>query len=97
MAGITLTTAILWSLCRSLIVGLLALIPLTALQTVLSAERNLQRRRLWLLIAMGPFFVPELLTGFHYRLTAASLAAAEAPWVHLVLTELLYGGLLIVS
>lgn len=95
MAGITLTTAILWSLCRSLLVGLLALIPLTALQSVLSAERSLPRRRLCLLIAMGPFFVPELLTGFHYRLTASSLAASGDPWVHLVLTELLYGGLLI--
>lgn len=95
MAGITLTTAILWSLCRSLLVGLLALIPLTALQSVLSAERSLPRRRLWLLTAMGPFFVPELLTGFQYRLTAASLAASGDLRVHLVLTELLYGSLLI--
>lgn len=95
MAGITLATAIFWSLVRTLFVCTLALVPLAGFRRVLSDERSANRRRFWLAVAIAPFFVPELLTGFQYRLTAASLAAAGDSAAHLVLTELLYGTLLL--
>jgi len=95
VAGITLATAIVWSLVRTIVVCTLALIPIAGFRRLLSQERNLVRRRCWLAVAMVPFFVPELLTGFQYRLTAASLAAVGNSAAHLVLTELLYGALLL--
>jgi len=86
----TLSESIFWSLSRSVLIASLAVGPSAIVIRQIHMERGLGSRRLLLILAMIPFFVPELLIGFHYRLTATQLSSGESPLVAAVCTELLY-------
>lgn len=76
-----------WSVLRSLLVGLLCLRPTGWLADLVDRAQP-SRRAVWLTLILAPLFVPDLLIGFSWRLTAARLA--DSP----LAIELLYGGLL---
>ena len=87
----TLSESIAWSFARSIIIASVALWPLrTVLQTI-GRRATVRARRFWILLAIFPFFVPELLIGFHYRLTATQLSFGTSPVVAAICTEFLYG------
>lgn len=90
----TLSESLLWSLTRSTLVAGVALGPLVILLRHIASRRTVGAHRLWLLLSIFPFFVPELLIGFNYRLTAARLSSAASPLAAAAATELLYAALL---
>lgn len=86
----TLTAALMWSIGRALLVTLVA-VPLSkSVQQLVTAQRSGSLpQRLLTVAALLPLFVPELLTGFTWRLASAKL-------VHSTLaTEALYAALLL--
>lgn len=88
-AAVTLATAIVWSAVRSLAIAVLAVWPATVLTQRLQWTRSPRERSLWIALAVAPCFVPELLLGFTWRLTAVKLVQQPAA------TELLYAILLL--
>ena len=86
----TLTDSILWSFARSALIAGVALWPVAVLLRQMAASRTVRTRRVWLLLAVFPFFVPELLIGFNYRLTATQLSSGASPVVAAICTESLY-------
>lgn len=85
-----LSTSILWSLTRSVILATVAIWPLMMLVRQIEGSPTVRSRRVWLLLAVFPFFVPELLIGFNYRLTATQLSSGASPQTAAICTELLY-------
>ncbi|MEQ9406416.1 MAG: hypothetical protein RIK87_01775 [Fuerstiella sp.] len=81
-----------WTISRALIVSSLA-VPISLMVCRMAGTRSTRirtlRRHPVLLAALVPLFMPDLLTGFTYRLTSARLIHS------VVATELLYGGLLL--
>ncbi len=84
----TASEAILWSAIRSSVVCLTSLLPAMQLYGRIQQSRSEWHRRLWITAAVLPFFVPELLVGFTYRVVAARLIHSATA------TELLYGSIL---
>ena len=86
----TLETALGWSIGRSMLVTTAAL-PLSILVwRLISASKQFRRiHRLVTIAALMPLFVPDLVTGFTYRMTSARLIHSE------VATEVLYAALLL--
>ncbi len=86
----TLVDSIQWSFVRSVLIAALALWPVTVLLRRIASSRTVRSRRIWLLLAVFPFFVPELLIGFNYRLTATQLSSGASPVVAAICTESVY-------
>lgn len=86
----TIETVLAWSIGRSLLVATVAL-PISLLVWRVCSKRTSSRRwrQLKIAAAVLPLFVPDLLTGFTYRLTSARLLHSVAG------TEALYAGLLL--
>lgn len=86
----TIETVLAWSIGRSLLVATVAL-PISLFVWRFCADRTSSRRwrQLKIAVAVLPLFVPDLLTGFTYRLTSARLLHSVAG------TEALYAGLLL--
>lgn len=87
----TLAQSILWTYFRSAVIATLAIGPLVWILRHLDSQTTVRARRLWLVVSVLPLFVPELLIGFNYRLTATQLSAGSSPFVAAVGTEGLYG------
>ncbi|MCA9036239.1 MAG: hypothetical protein KDA91_13980 [Planctomycetaceae bacterium] len=85
----TADDAIFCSAVRSLIVCVLSLLPARLLWWQITTSRNDSRKACWLAASVAPFFVPELLTGFTWRIVSARLVQSDTA------TELLYGLLLL--
>ncbi len=92
----TLADSIVCSFARSVLIAGIALWPVAVLLRQMAASRTVRTRRVWLLLAVLPFFVPELLIGFNYRLTATQLSSGASPVVAAICTELLYAMLQLV-
>ena len=86
----TLSESILWSFVRSVAIASLAIWPMCILLNQIEGSTSIRWRRTWLLLSVFPFFVPELLIGFHYRLTATQLSSGASPWVAAFCNETLY-------
>lgn len=86
----TLSESIWWSFARSVIIASVALWPAAALVRQIEACTHRRARQVWLLLSVLPLFVPELLTGFNYRLTATQLSLGTSPLMAATCTELLY-------
>ena len=78
----TASDAIMWSAVRSIFVGLLSLPPAILLWRCIQTSTRAGAQRSWMILSILPFFVPELLIGFTYRIVSArlvhSIAATEA-------------------
>lgn len=85
----TLTQSLLVSLFRSLLVATLATGPVIVIQRHFGRLQG-KARVLRILLALTPVFVPELLTGFSWRLTAARMSAQFDPFVAAGVTEIIY-------
>ncbi len=86
----TLTESLLWSLIRCMFVASISLAPVAILTEQIECSTTSRSRRLWMFLAILPFFVPELLIGFNYRLTATQLSQGTSGLFAAVSTELLY-------
>lgn len=86
----TLTESLLWSLIRCVFVAGISLVPVAILTQQIECSTTSRSRRLWLFFAVLPFFVPELLIGFNYRLTATQLSQGTSSQFAAVSTEFLY-------
>lgn len=86
----TIETVLAWSIARSILVATFAL-PISLFVWRACSDRSSGRRlrQLKIAVAVLPLFVPDLLTGFTYRLTSARLLHSVAG------TEALYAGLLL--
>ncbi len=91
MSSVTLTTAVLVSLVRSVVVALLALGVVSVQERWIASSRSRTTRQIRTALAITPFFIPELLIGFHYRLTATQWTAELGGVAGAMATELLYG------
>lgn len=91
----TLTESLLWSLIRCVFVASISLAPVAVLTQQIECSTTTRSRRLWMFLAVVPFFVPELLIGFNYRLTATQLSHGTSGTFAAVSTEFLYLLLLI--
>lgn len=86
----TLEAALAWSIGRSMLVTTVALpVSLVVWRLISASERSRSIQRLAVIVALMPLFVPDLLTGFTYRMTSARLIHSE------VATEALYAALLL--
>lgn len=85
----------IWSLARSVLIASIAVWPVTMLVSGIDASPTFRSRRLRLLLAVFPFFLPELLIGFNYRLTATQLTSGTSPLVAAISTEGLYALLML--
>lgn len=91
MVEATLGETLFWSILRALLVASCALLPLLVLRRAWEGTRS-SRTRNWMIAAAAlPFFIPELLTGFHYRVQAALWASELAPSANAAFAEGLYG------
>jgi len=91
MVEATLSETLFWSILRALLVASCALLPLLVLRRAWEGTRTSRMRR-WIIAAAAlPFFIPELLTGFHYRVQAALWASELAPSANAAFAEALYG------
>lgn len=72
-------------------IATLAVVPLSVLLHQIESSRSLRARRLWILGSIVPLFIPELLLGFNYRLTATQVSAGYDRGVAAVATESIYG------
>jgi hypothetical protein len=91
MVEATLGETLFWSILRALLVASCALLPLLVLRRAWEGTRS-SRARSWIIAAAAlPFFIPELLTGFHYRVQAAVWASELAPSANAAFAEGLYG------
>ena len=86
----TLTESLLWSLIRCEFVASISLAPVAILTQQIEYSTTARSRRLWLFFSVLPFFVPELLIGFNYRLTATQLSQGTSSLIAAVSTEFLY-------
>jgi hypothetical protein len=86
----TLTESLLWSTIRCVFVASISLAPVAILTQQIECSTTTRSRRLWLFLAVLPFFVPELLIGFNYRLTATQLSQGTSSLFAAVSTEFLY-------
>lgn len=86
----TLTESLLWSLIRCVFVASISLVPVAILTKQIEYSTSTRSRRLWMFFAVLPFFVPELLIGFNYRLTATQLSQGTPRLFAAVSTEFLY-------
>ena len=91
----TLNESMFCSLARSLIIASIAVWPVAMLATRIEASPTVRARRLRLLLALFPFFLPELLIGFNYRLTVTQLTSGTSPLTAAICTEGLYGLLML--
>ncbi|MBL8812205.1 MAG: hypothetical protein JNM43_18720 [Planctomycetaceae bacterium] len=91
MSSVTLTTAVLISLVRSVLVALVALGSVAILERWIASSGSRTVRQIRTALAIAPFFVPELLIGFHYRLSATQWTAELGGVAGAIATELLYG------
>ena len=91
----TLNQSLLWSLARCLIIASIAVWPVAILVARIEASPSVRSRRWRLLLAVFPFFLPELLIGFNYRLTATQLTLDTSPLTAAICTEGLYGLLML--
>ena len=91
----TLNQSLLWSLARSMIIASIAVWPVAMLVARIEASSTVRSRRLRLLLAVFPLFLPELLIGFNYRLTATQLTSGTGPLTAAICTEGLYGLLML--
>lgn len=86
----TIETVLAWSIVRSLLVATVAL-PISFAMARICGSQKLPRRlrQLAIVVAVLPLLVPDLLTGFTYRLTSAkllhSVAATEGLYAILLL------------
>lgn len=80
-----------WCMLRSLVVATLGIWPAGLLATCVQSARSPAGRRLWLFLILTPFFVPELVVGFTYRLPAVATVSGDA-----VVPEVLYGLLMLI-
>lgn len=90
MSSVTLTTAVLISLVRSVLVALVALGAVAILEGWIASSRSRTTRQIRTTLAIVPFFIPELLIGFHYRMTATQWTAELGSIAAATTTELLY-------
>lgn len=81
---------LLWSLTRCIVLATLGLWPSAIIARTISHKDTRLQGQLWLAAAVIPMLVPDLLTGFTYRLHAARLVQSEFA------TELLYAGLMLI-
>ena len=86
----TLIVALLWSVVRCVVIASIAVWPVAAVVSHIEASPTVFSRRWRLLLAIFPFFVPELLIGFNYRLTVTQLTTGSSPIVAATYTEALY-------
>jgi hypothetical protein len=90
MVESTAAETLFFSSLRAVLVASCALLPLLLLQRVWEGAVS-SRWRLWTIAGtVLPFFIPELITGFHYRIQATVWAAELAPASNAVFTEGLY-------
>lgn len=68
----------------------IAIWPVAAVVSRIEASSTVVSRRLRLLLAIFPFFIPELLIGFNYRLAVTQLTSGSSPFVAANCTEALY-------
>ena len=86
----TLETALAWSIGRSMLVTTAALPMSLMVWRLIKANQQSRRiHHLLVIAALSPLFVPDLLTGFTYRMTSARLIHSE------LATEVLYAALLL--
>jgi len=91
----TSNTTLLWSLIRCLTIASIAVWPVAAVVSHIDASTSVSSRRWRFLLAVFPFFVPELLIGFNYRLTVTQLTSGASPFIAAICTEALYGLLML--
>lgn len=91
MVESTAGETLLWSSLRAVLVASFALWPLLTLQRGWEGAVSSRWRMRTIAVAVFPFFLPELLTGFHYRIEAAVWAAKLASGWNAVFAEGLYG------
>ena len=91
----TLNESMISSLARSLLIASIAVWPVAMLVARIETSATVRSRRLRLLLAVFPFFLPELLIGFNYRLTATQLTSGTSPLTAAICTEGLYGLLML--
>lgn len=84
----TLSTVLIWSITRSLLLALIALPTARMIAEQAIAPESKLLRKCFTVAALFPLFVPDLLTGFSYRLVAMKISDS---WFS---TELLYAVLL---
>lgn len=85
----TLSEALLYSTTRAIAIATLAFIPANALLPLIERLRSSVVRSAIIVCALLPLFVPELLVGFTYRLTATRLVNSS------LATEALYALILL--
>lgn len=90
MAETLLTTTLVVSLLRSLLVSSLACLLLPLFSRWIQQSPSRFSRRIRELLCVLPFFTPDLLTGFHYRLTASAWAGIFGGLSYVLITEILY-------
>ena len=91
MVESTLSETVLWSGLRAVLTASLALVPLLILHRAWQGLADVRLKWLAAFPAGLPFFIPELLIGFNYRVQATVWAARLAPDWNAVFTEGLYG------
>ena len=91
----TLIVSLLWSVARSVLIASIAVWPVAAIVSRIEASPTVISRRSRLLLAIFPFFLPELLIGFNYRLTVTQLTSGSSPLVAATCTEALYALLML--
>ncbi|MFM7831103.1 MAG: hypothetical protein ACKPJD_04905, partial [Planctomycetaceae bacterium] len=87
MAETLLTTTLVVSLLRSLLVSSLACLLLPLFSRWIQQSPSRFSRRIRELLCVLPFFTPDLLTGFHYRLTASAWAGIFGGLSYVLITE----------
>lgn len=91
MTETLLTTTLVASLLRSLLVSSFACVLLPFFFRWIQQSPSRTSQQIRQLLCMLPFFAPDLLTGFHYRLTASAWAGIFGGLSYVLMTELLYG------
>ena len=91
----TLHESMICSFARSLLIASIAVWPVAKLVAHIDTSVTVRSRRLRLLLAVFPFFLPELLIGFNYRLTATQLTSGTSSLLAAISTEGLYALLML--
>ncbi len=86
----TLWFVLSWSVLRTIIISTLAVVLGRRVLRDINSVWSTKWRRAWIVAALIPLLVPELIVGFNYRLTAQKLT--ESVWG----TELLYATVLLI-
>lgn len=93
MTQTLLTEVLLASLLRSVLVSSFACLLLPFFFRWIQQSPSRSSRQIRQLLCLLPFFAPDLLTGFHYRLTASAWAGVLGGLSYVLTTELLYAAL----